>query len=127
MAMELQDQRHSLNVFYQLSEAGHDDRELLQAALLHDVGKARAGLGICHRVAIVLLRAIRPGLVRGIGSADRRSWRNPFWVHQHHGQLGAELVARRGGSKKLVELVRHHQHPSAEPLAQALYRADGEN
>lgn len=127
LAMELQDQRHSLNVFYQLVEDGYGDRELLQAALLHDVGKAGVGLGVFHRVVIVLLRALWPDLLKKIASPDRRSWGYPFWVHRNHGEIGADLIIKAGGTDKLVSLVRQHQSPADDPLARALYEADGAN
>ncbi|HXG36721.1 MAG TPA: HD domain-containing protein, partial [Dehalococcoidia bacterium] len=38
-SMTLRDQRHSLDVYNFLRAQGNDDRELLTAALLHDVGK----------------------------------------------------------------------------------------
>lgn len=127
LAMEVQDQRHSLNVFYQLTNRGYSDVELLKAALLHDVGKAGAGLGTFHRVVIVALKPVWPGLLKTIASPNRRSWGYPFWVHRNHGRIGAELVAGAGGSDRLVALVRQHQGPGCDPLAQALYEADGVN
>jgi HD domain len=127
MALDPRDQRHGLSVFRFLVERGYTEKTLLQAALLHDVGKARAGLGIWHRVVIVLLKALWPALWRKIGSADERSWRYPFWAQQHHGELGAEMIATAGGEPGLVELVRGHQTPGDDPLAIALHEADEAN
>src|SRR4030042_6140545 len=52
-AMMLQDQRHSLDVFYTLQRRGCQDRDLLLAALLHDVGKGEIHLS--QRVVSVFL------------------------------------------------------------------------
>ncbi|MCL5265086.1 MAG: HD domain-containing protein [Chloroflexi bacterium] len=127
LAMDIQDQRHTLDVFRYLVNRGCRDRTLLQAALLHDVGKANAGLGTWYRVAIVLFRAFCPALLAKLSSAESRGWRRPFWVHKHHGEAGARLVAQAGGDYRLVEMVRLHQSPADDPLLQALCEADGAN
>src|SRR5919201_4133382 len=61
-AMPVADQRHALNVMWSLQARGLDDPDLLQAALLHDVGKG-GHLRLWHRVAGVLLEAIVPRLL----------------------------------------------------------------
>ncbi|MBI4318808.1 MAG: HD domain-containing protein [Chloroflexi bacterium] len=126
-AMPVQDQRHCLNVFVELRRAGYEDKPLLQAALLHDVGKGGVGLGVWHRVAIVLLKALAPRLLSAIASHDKGSWRYPFWVHRHHAGLGASVLRQAGSSARVVELVLGHHSPSQDPLAHALWQVDGQN
>ena len=53
------DQRHALDVLQTLRQAGHHDETLLQAALLHDVGKAAGRLTIWHRLRLWLSRPSR--------------------------------------------------------------------
>ncbi len=127
LAMEPQDQRHSLDVFHGLRRAGYEDRPLLQAALLHDVGKAGVGLGVFQRVVIVLLKALWPRLLVTLASGNQRSWRYPFWVHRHHAGLGAQALRQVGSSPAVIKLVLGHQSPSEDPLAQALWEVDGQN
>ncbi len=126
-ALDARDQRHSLNVFHQLAKQGYTERVLLQAALLHDIGKARGGLSVWHRVAIVILKEFWPAFWQRISSADEGGWRRPFSVYQRHGELGAEMIARTGGDPRLVELVRRHDTPGEDPLALALHEADEAN
>ncbi len=108
-AMSPADQAHSLAVLQALLDRGYRDRPLLQAALLHDVAKAR--IGIWHRTAVILLNAVSPDLVRRAASPDEQSWRYPFYLSVHHPALGAELAERAGLDPGAVLLIRRHQDP----------------
>jgi putative nucleotidyltransferase with HDIG domain len=138
-AMPRYDQKHALNVLRTLQEQGHTESDLLAAALLHDVGKSvsqATSLHLWHRVASVLMRAFTPGLLEKIGQDRPGSWRQPFFVQQHHAALGAELAQQAGCSPVTVELIRRHEDPPAaagdagqngDPLLAALLAADGVN
>lgn len=103
---------HALTVADRLWASGHREPVLLRAALLHDVGKNTAGIGLWHRVALVLLQALSPELPLRIAVDDPQSWRYPFYVQLHHASRGAELLAAAGSDPHLVALVRaHHDVP----------------
>ncbi len=129
------DQRHGLDVFYALQRKQNDDHDLLAAALLHDVGKSKERLRLWHRVLIVLIRVASTSLLDRLALEEPRSWRYPFFVHQQHPELGAELAQAAGCSPTTVELIRRHQEPSAnnplkthrDKLLVALQEADGVN
>lgn len=129
------DQRHGLDVFHALRRKQHTDRDLLTAALLHDVGKTGGRLRLWHRVLIVLIRAIWPQLLDRLAADEPRGWRYPFFVHQHHPELGAKWAQAAGCSPVTVELIRRHQEPSIsnplrtrqDELLAALQEADGVN
>jgi len=109
--MSPQDQRHALDVFFTLQREGHAERALLQAALLHDAGKCGGSLRLWHRVSIVLIRALWPGLLARIAREEPGSWRYPFFVHLHHAARGAELARAAGCLPLAVALIRRHQEP----------------
>jgi hypothetical protein len=129
------DQRHGLDVFYALRGKQHHDHGLLAAALLHDVGKSGERLRLWHRVLIVLIEALMPQLLERLAREEPRSWRYPFFVHQHHPELGAELAQAAGCSPTTVELIRRHQESPAnnplrtrqDKLLAVLQEADGVN
>jgi hypothetical protein len=125
-AMKPQDQRHCLKVFRKLVEVGYEDMELLQAALLHDVGKALGPVRLWHRVVAVLAFAIRPRMLVSLGCPYKHSWRYPFYVLYNHGRLGAEAAGRAGSSLLVQKLIELHTEGTSEELSLALHRADGE-
>lgn len=126
--MSENDQRHALTVARALLDKGWSDRDLIQAALLHDVGKANGGLHVAYRVVIVLLQALWPAALEWLASIDR-GWRRPFYIHQHHPQIGAKLATQAGVSSRGVELILRHQSPAdghaEDRTLTALKAADG--
>ena len=133
LAMPGYDRKHALAVLEALRKAGHDEPDLLAAALLHDVGKSGSGVArirIWHRVATVLLHAFWPGALERIGQDRPGNWRRPFFVQQHHATLGAELAKTAGCSPGAVELIRRHEdtgHGGDDGLLAALQAADSLN
>lgn len=111
--MPLEDQRHGLAVLMLLRQRGETAPVLLQAGLLHDVGKAAAGVCLHHRIARVLLRGSMPPLWRWL-CAKPTGWRRPFWVVANHPERGAVWVASQGGAAELVALIRHHERRPPE-------------
>lgn len=94
-SMPVADRRHALDVVDKLLAAGHDDADVLAAALLHDVAKGDR-MRLWHRSAGVLLEWLAPGALRRLASDDPRSWRHPFHLYLHHDRLSADLAADAG-------------------------------
>jgi hypothetical protein len=122
-AMPVADRRHALDVVHRLLAAGHDDADLLVAALLHDAAKGHR-MRLWHRVAGVVLEAVAPRLLRPIASADERSWRHPFHLYLHHAALSAQLARAAGASERAGRLIRGTPGPADVHLGRALQAAD---
>jgi putative nucleotidyltransferase with HDIG domain len=135
------DRQHALKVMHTLQQGGYTDRDLLAAALLHDVGKTVQQLGVqstkekavlrlWHRVAFVLMRSLSSGLLERMAADRSGSWRQPFYVQQHHAAIGAELAQQAGCSTRTVDLIRRHEQPAdgvRDPMLSALQAADSAN
>ncbi len=130
------EQAHSLRVMRSVVHAGGPyaaRRELLQAALLHDVGKSVAPLSLADRALVVLARRLTPGAARRWGQDEARGWRRPFVTALCHADWGADLCAEAGALPLTVDLIRRHQTPLAktaspeDEMLAALQAADDDN
>ena len=119
------DQQHALAVLRALRAAGNDESALVQAALLHDVGKVSPSVGregesrvrLWHRVVQVLLEAVHPEWIHRLADDVPGSWRYPFFVLLHHAERGAEWAAEAGTDRLAVALIYwHHTAPEQSDL-----------
>jgi len=90
------DQRHGLEAARRVAAVRGDRRDLVRAALLHDVGKRWSNLGVIERSLASLFTKLRLP-VRG-------SWRR----YLDHGLLGAEELSRLDSGTMVVDFARHH-------------------
>jgi hypothetical protein len=129
-AMPSYDRQHAIDVARALQGEGYQNSDLLAAALLHDAGKTvqqDGPLRLWHRVAVVLLRAVEPGMLEKIGDDRPGSWRYPFHVQRCHAAIGAELARGAGCSARTVELIRCHEDTASQvndPELAALQSSD---
>ena len=106
-SLTTRDQQHCLDVYNALREKGHDDNDLLIAALLHDAGKGT--IELWHRVAFVVLEATSPRLLdRFARPGDGGNWRQALHRCRNHPELGAELARQAGSSERVVTLISEH-------------------
>ena len=121
--MPVADRRHGLDVAHRLLASGHDDRDLLAAALLHDAGKGHR-LRLWHRVSGVVLEAVAPGALRRMASPDPRSWRYPFHIYLHHEAISAQMAVSAGCEPRTGSFIRGQPRETDAPLQAALKAAD---
>ena len=119
-SMSRADQQHSLRVCRGLLARDCDDKDMLAAALLHDVGKAEGRVPFWTRPAIVIGRRIAPGLLTrlaicplnaGDAGKGKARWRRSLGSAWWHAEYGSELAARVGLSERAVLYIRTHHQP----------------
>jgi putative nucleotidyltransferase with HDIG domain len=122
LAQEPRDALHSANTARWLLDRGHDDRTLIQAALLHDIGKGAQRRR--DRVAHVLLGAAHAGSL-GASPTSRFEMRRALARTAAHADAGADLLALLNAEPRLVELVRrHHERADGDAMLELLQQAD---
>lgn len=123
------DRAHHLRVHALLVRAGHDDPDLLRAALLHDVGKAdeRGRVGVIHRAVHVLLKRLSPALLERL-ARDGTWFTHGLWLSVRHAEIGGELAVRAGESDRCGALIAAHDTSAttSDPLLAALVWADNQ-
>jgi hypothetical protein len=122
-AMPTADRRHALDVVARLAAAGHQDRDLLAAALLHDAAKGHR-MRLWHRVGGVLLGRLAPRSLARLASSDPGSWRYPFHLYLHHAALSADAALAAGCHPRVAAFIRGSSEAVDAPLAAELRRAD---
>ena len=130
-SMPRAEQHHGVHVCRVLEQRGFSDRDLLAAALLHDVGKMVAPLRLWERVSVVLAERFAPRLAAewaDVPAGERVpvGVRRGFVVSRHHSAWGADLAAQAGASPRTVAWIRQHHDPdvAGDPLLLALQDAD---
>jgi putative nucleotidyltransferase with HDIG domain len=103
------EQDHAFRVMKNVSQSEAVDRDVLSAALLHDVGKSRVPTTLSERSFAVIISTLMPNVASQLSQGEPRGWRRPFVVKAQHAAWGAELAAKAGSSLKVVSLIRRHQ------------------
>lgn len=120
------DRRYSMRVarHVQRSLAGteYDDPRWGAVALLHDVGKLDAGLGVAGRTVATVVGALRPRTRMSRGRVGR---------YLRHDEIGAVLLRAAGAREAAAVWAAVHHHPERWagtgvplPVAEALAAAD---
>lgn len=107
--LQRSEQWHACRMLDKLLDLGESNRELLTAALLHDIGKILYPLHTWERVLIVVMKRTFPRLVKEWGKGSPQGLEKPFVVACQHARWGADLAEKAGASAVTVELVRRHE------------------
>ena len=122
LGQEPRDVLHSANTARWLLDRGHADADLIQAALLHDIGKGAQRRR--DRVAHVVSGALR--VSRALAAdGSRFEIRRALARTASHSGTGAERLATMGVAPRVVELVRnHHGKANGDAMLELLQQAD---
>ena len=112
------EQAHAIRVYQAVRQQGCTEPDLLAAALLHDVGKARVHLRPWERVLYVLGEALLPEQADRWGDGEPKGLLRGFVVREQHAAWGAEMAQAAGASERLVRLIARHQDEDFSDLPQ---------
>ena len=122
------DRRHAVAVARRVDRVlGSPERPVLAAALLHDVGKVRSGLGTPGRVVATVVGAVATDRTARWATSD--GFRGRIGRYLRHPQEGAALLETAGSDPFTVAwATEHHRDPGRwtvdDRLAEALRAAD---
>jgi len=92
-----------------------DQQKLVKLGLLHDVGKVAERNSVLSKAWLVILRYFFPGLYDWLAEQGKtRQLLRRFYIHKHHGAVGAEMLARIGVSGEFLSIIKKHD-PRVEP------------
>lgn len=110
------DRRHAIRVARDVQErlAGTEwagEPAYLEAALLHDVGKRAANLGVYGRVVATVSGALAGRDTAGAW-ATRGGFTRRVGLYLEHGEIGADMIRMAGGSEVAAAwAAAHHDDP----------------
>lgn len=124
------DRRHAVGVARRVERQLGDEatKVVLAAALLHDVGKVSAGLGVYGRVVATLAGAAA-GRTMAQAWTQGKGFTRKVGLYLHHPDLGGDMLALAGSDPLTVTWAREHHLPEEEwtlppTIAHALKAAD---
>ncbi len=123
--MPIYDQRHCLDVYRTLVDAGHSDPLLLRAAIFHDCGKVDDDgmpMSLGWYILVTLLKRIP--LLYHTAAASGRGPLRPVRIYAEHAWRGAQMAAAAGSPPEIVAILRHYHDPAPTGLAAILQWAD---
>jgi putative nucleotidyltransferase with HDIG domain len=108
---------HSANTARWLLDRGHDDTELIAAALLHDIGKGQQRP--MDRSIYVL--ANHAHVVRALAARSSRfELRRAVERTLTHSETGAARLTEAGAPQRVIDLTARHHGPAGEDRVLAL-------
>lgn len=108
------EKKHSVVVARKMLDAIHgshefDERKMAKLGLLHDIGKVLERNSIITKSLLVIIRFFLPGLYdRLADSGENHPIFKRFYVHKHHGEVGARLLEKIGETSEILSIIAKH-------------------
>jgi len=115
------EKKHAVVVARKMFEASRlhpelDSRKLIRLGLLHDIGKVVEHNSVLTKSILVILRFFLPGLYDRLAERGKDHPRfRRYYIHKHHGAVGAELLEKIGESSEILGIIAKHD-PKVEPF-----------
>jgi putative nucleotidyltransferase with HDIG domain len=115
------EKKHAVVVARKMLEAAHrypdlDQRKLVRLGLLHDIGKILERNSIITKSILVIIRFFFPNFYNRLAELGKDNLRyQRFYIHKHHGAVGAELLEKIGESSEILSIIKKHD-PRIEPF-----------
>jgi putative nucleotidyltransferase with HDIG domain len=94
-----------------------DPRKLAKLGLLHDIGKIAERNSLVSKSLLVIIRFFFPWLYDRLAELGvRNRLFRKFFIHKHHGLVGADMLAKIGVSGEFLMMIKKHD-PRVEPFA----------
>jgi len=107
-------------------DAEIDERMLVRAVLLHDIGRISGKISLFDKVWLKLLKKFMPPVYNRLAERgkDPGSKARKFYIHKYHGEVGREFLERAGTDKNIMELIEKHAHKpqKSDPIELKLLR-----
>lgn len=105
------DQRHGYEAACSVITQGYDDPDVITAALMHDIGKRHARLGLVGRTLASVMILTR------IPLPER------FVNYRDHGLVGAREMGRVGAPSVATDFALHHHRARPETISPDVWAA----
>jgi putative nucleotidyltransferase with HDIG domain len=93
-----------------------DPGKLVKLGLLHDIGKIKEHNSLLTKGILTIIRFVFPHLYDWLADqGEGRPFLRRFYIHKHHGAVGAAMLASMGESSEIVLMVKKHD-PRVEPF-----------
>jgi putative nucleotidyltransferase with HDIG domain len=107
--LQKSEQVHAIAVCKQCEVQGHNNQDLMTAALLHDIGKIRYPIRLWERVFLVIVLSIDEAFLEKRRGEEWKGLFRIFNISKEHAKWGAELAKEAGVSTLSLSLIKRHQ------------------
>ncbi len=115
------EKKHAVVVARKMMDASQknpelDQRKLIRLGLLHDIGKVAERNSVLTKSILVIIRFFLPRFYDHLAELGKKNPRfRRYYIHKHHGAVGAELLEKIGESSEILSIIAKHD-PRVEPL-----------